>query len=168
MSRVWLSLGSNIDRERHIRGAVQALRETFGELIVSRVYESESVGFKGGAFFNLVVGFDTERPPQELCRFFRTIEAAHGRERCGEKFASRTLDIDLLIYGDQTIKQGKVEIPREEITQYAFVLLPLAEVAGDERHPVLGMSYRELWQGFDGAGQVLEPVEFDLFPTNAG
>jgi len=166
MSRVWLSLGSNIDREEHIRGAVKALRETFGELIISQVYESESVGFKGGSFFNLVVGFDTERPPQELCRFFHTIEAAHGRERCGEKFASRTLDIDLLTYGDQVIKEGKVEIPREEITRYAFVLLPLAEVAGDEQHPVLGLSYRELWQGFDGEGQVLAPVEFELFPAN--
>ncbi|MFC1685277.1 2-amino-4-hydroxy-6-hydroxymethyldihydropteridine diphosphokinase, partial [Pseudomonadota bacterium] len=92
--------------------------------------------------------------------------AAHGRERCGEKFASRTLDIDLLTYGDQVIKEGKVEIPREEITRYAFVLLPLAEVAGDEQHPVLGLSYRELWQGFDGEGQVLAPVEFELFPAN--
>ena len=163
MSRVWLSLGSNIDRERHIRGAVKALRETFGELVISQVYESESVGFKGGSFLNLVVGFDTERPPQELCRFFRTIEAAHGRERCGEKFASRTLDIDLLTYGDEVIKTDRAEIPRQEITQYAFVLLPLAEVAGDELHPVLGVSYRELWERFDGEGQALEPVEFELF-----
>lgn len=167
MPRVWLSLGSNIDREKNIRGAVKALRETFGELIISQVYESEAVGFKGGAFFNLVVGFDTERPPVELCRFFRTIEAAHGRERCGEKFASRTLDIDLLTYGDQIINNDEANIPRDEITQYAFVLLPLVEVAGDEVHPVLGVSYRELWDGFDGEGQVLQPVEFELFPEGS-
>lgn len=164
MPRVWLSLGSNIDREQHIRGAVKALRETFGELIISQVYESESVGFKGGAFFNLVVGFNTDRAPAELCRYFRAIEAAHGRERCGQKFASRTLDIDLLTYGDRVIKENNVEIPREEITRYAFVLQPLSEVAGDELHPVLGESYRELWERFDKGGQVLEVVEFELFP----
>jgi 2-amino-4-hydroxy-6-hydroxymethyldihydropteridine diphosphokinase len=164
MPRVWLSLGSNIDREQHIRGAVRALRETFGKLIISSVYESEAVGFKGGAFFNLVVGFDTDRAPAELCRYFRAIEAAHGRERCGEKFASRTLDIDLLTYGDRVIKENNVEIPRDEITRYAFVLQPLAEVASDELHPALGMSYRELWKQFDKEGQVLEVVDFALFP----
>ena len=162
MPRVWLGLGSNIDRERHIRGAVQALRRQFGQLIISSVYESEAVGFEGAAFYNLIVGIDTDRPANELTELFRSIESEHGRVRSGSGFASRTLDIDLLTYGDQVLKEGQLKLPREEITHYAFVLLPLSEVAGDERHPVVGKRYRELWEEFDGTRQPLWPVKLDL------
>ncbi len=162
MPRVWLSLGSNIDRERNIRGAIQALRAAYGALVLSRVYESEAVGFAGAPFFNLVVGLDTECSVGDLNRHLRAIEAAHGRVRDGVKFSSRTLDIDLLTYGDQVIKEAGIEIPRKEITQYAFVLRPLAEVAGEERHPVLGRSYGELWQAFKNQTQSVQPVVFDV------
>ena len=148
MPRVWVSIGSNIERERHIRAALGDLRELFGELVVSPVYETEAVGFAGDAFYNLVVGFDSDLPPGRLHALLRTIETRHGRERSGGKFASRTLDLDLLTYGDEVTNEGGKALPRDEILRYAFVLAPLADVAGDQRHPELGETYRSLWQGF--------------------
>ena len=163
MPRVWLSLGSNIDREKNIRAAVVALKGVFGELILSPVYEAEAVGFPGGPpFLNLVVGAETEQGPLELIELFRRMEAEQGRRRGADKFAPRTLDIDLLTYGDQVIRLGEVHLPRDEITRYAFILLPLAEVAGEERHPLSGLSYRELWERFDRASQSLWRVDLEL------
>lgn len=148
MPRVWVSIGSNIEREHHIRAALNDLRETFGDLDISPVYETEAVGFTGDAFFNLVAGFDTELAPEVLHRMLRRIEALHGRERSGGKFAARTLDLDLLTYGSAVTDEGGKALPRDEILRYAFVLAPLADVAGTELHPELGESYHQLWQRF--------------------
>lgn len=148
MPRVWVSIGSNIDRERHIRAALQDLRALFGDLVVSPVYETQAVGFDGDAFLNLVIGFDTALPPRRLHGLMREIEARHGRERGGGKFAARTLDLDLLTYGDAVTDEGGKALPRAEILRYAFVLAPLADVAGDELHPQLGESYRALWDRY--------------------
>ncbi len=161
-TRVWLSIGSNVDRRANIVGCVRALGETFGELILSRVYENASFGFEGSPFYNLVVGFDTSHSITQLTERFRQIETDHGRVRGGAKFAARSLDIDLLLYGDQVISQDTLELPRPEILEYAFVLGPLAEVAGNETHPVIGKSYAELWREFDQAGHPLLPVELPL------
>ena len=149
MPRIWLSLGSNIDRSRHIQSALKVLGEEFGPLIVSPVYESKAVGFDGDAFYNLVVGIETDLLAESLMARFRAIESDHGRVRGSAKFSSRTLDIDLLTYGDCSLKQGKLELPRGEILRYAFVLLPLSDVAGDEVHPLTGKCYRDLWDEFD-------------------
>ena len=160
MPNIWLSLGSNIDREKHILSALDELKNVFGKLTISRVYESEAVGFDGPSFHNLVVGIDTDLSVTELKRIFHAMEVSHGRVKGRDSFCSRTLDIDLLTYGDQQVDEAGVELPRDEITKYAFVLLPLSEVAGDERHPVIGKCYRELWESFDMTGQTLWPVEF--------
>ncbi len=153
MPRVWVSIGSNIERERHVRAAIAALRARFGELILSPVYETPAEGFDGDPFYNLVAGFDTALPPQRLHAELRAIEDANGRVRGAGKFSARTLDIDVLTYGDQRDATGGKPLPRDEITRYAFVLKPLADVAGDERHPVLGRTYGELWAAFDGPGR---------------
>jgi len=162
-TRVWLSIGSNVEREANIVGCIQALRESFGELVLSRVYENASFGFDGSPFYNLVVGFDTSHTITQLTERFHQIESDHGRVRGGAKFAARSLDIDLLLYGRQRIKEGKLVLPRSEILEYAFVLGPLAEVAGNETHPVAGKSYAELWSKFDQAGHTLIPVELPVY-----
>jgi len=148
MPWVWVSIGSNIERERHVRSAVEALRAQFGELVVSPVYETPAEGFEGDPFYNLVAGFHTELAPGELHAALRDIENRNGRVRGAEKFSARTLDIDALTYGNARTEEGGKPLPRDEIERYAFVLKPLADVAPEEVHPVSGMTYSELWQGF--------------------
>ncbi|MCB2262805.1 MAG: 2-amino-4-hydroxy-6-hydroxymethyldihydropteridine diphosphokinase [Candidatus Thiosymbion ectosymbiont of Robbea hypermnestra] len=160
MARCWISVGSNQNREHSIRGAVHALRERFGELILSSVYESEAVGFDGRPFLNLVAGIDSDEPALALLTALRAIEDAFGRVRGPNRFAPRTLDLDLLTYGDLTGRIGGCTLPREEILHDAFVLGPLAEVAARERHPTLGRSYGELWRAFEKSAHPLRPVAF--------
>ncbi|MEW6646758.1 MAG: 2-amino-4-hydroxy-6-hydroxymethyldihydropteridine diphosphokinase [Pseudomonadota bacterium] len=162
MARVYVSIGSNIEREQNIRAGVADLKARFGTLLLSSVYESEAVGFAGDSFYNLVAGFDTKLTPQQVAAELRAIEEAHGRERNGPRFSSRTLDIDLLLYDDLVLHEGKLEIPRDEITKNAFVLWPLAEIAPQLEHPQAGVSYSALWEAFDRQSQPLWPVEFQL------
>ena len=159
MPRIWLSLGSNQAREASLRGAVRMLREAFGPLVLSAVYESDAVGFVGEPFLNLVAGAETDWPVEAVRERLRAIEDAHGRVRGGDKFCPRTLDIDLLTYGD--LVRPDADLPRGEILRHAFVLGPLAEVAPDERHPVLGRRYADLWAELDRAAQPLRQVELD-------
>lgn len=162
MPWVWVSIGSNIDREHYVRAAVTALREQFGELKLSAVYETPSEGFDGDPFYNLVAGFETALLPEQLHPLMREIEDAHGRERSGPKFGARTLDIDLLTYGDQVTDRGGKALPRDEIEKYAFVLGPLVELAPGERHPQSGLTYQALWDAFDPVARGrLQPVKFD-------
>lgn len=163
MARVYVSIGSNVDRERNIRACLQALQAAFGELQVSTVYRSAAVGFQGDDFFNLVVGFDTATDVESLAAQMRDIEAAQGRRRNNQRFASRTLDLDILLYDDLVSQEDSLRIPREDITQYAFVLLPLAELAGERLHPQLKVTFTDLWQDFTARHDTnLVPVPFDM------
>jgi 2-amino-4-hydroxy-6-hydroxymethyldihydropteridine diphosphokinase len=158
-ARAYVSVGSNIDKESNIRSAVAALRAKFGQLVISSVYESAAIGFAGRSFHNLVIGFDTDYVPVEVVQILRRIEHQHGRTRHEKRFASRTLDLDLLLYGDLILDEGGLQLPRDEITRYAFVLRPLAEVAGDLLHPQLGVPIQDLWNTLRFNGQRLQPVD---------
>lgn len=161
MAQIYISIGSNIDAENNIRGAVDALRKMYGEMAVSSVYESASVGFEGDNFLNLVVGLRTEQPVQDVLNTLHDIENQFGRKRTGPRFSSRTLDLDLLLYDELDLQDQGVDLPREEITHNAFVLQPLAEIAPDLRHPQQQLSMAELWQQFDKQSQSLWPIPFE-------
>jgi len=151
MPDVFLSLGSNIDPGRHIPAALEDLRNLFGPLRLSSLYETAAVGFDGPPFHNLIVVFHSDRDARDIAKLLRDIEERHGRSRTSQKFSSRTLDVDLILYGDTVLDEPNLRLPRDEITRYAFVLEPLAEIAPDLRHPVIGATYRELWADFKQA-----------------
>ncbi|WP_333796144.1 2-amino-4-hydroxy-6-hydroxymethyldihydropteridine diphosphokinase [Rheinheimera sp.] len=160
MAQIYISVGTNHNREHHIRMAVKELQQFFTDLQLSSVYESEAVGFKGDAFYNMVIGANTSLSVADCVAVFKAIEDRHGRVRGGEKFCGRTLDLDLLTY-DQVICQQPVELPRGEITENAFVLWPLAEIAPTVLHPVLTVSYQQLWQQYQKQ-QKIWPVPFQF------
>ena len=160
MAQVYVSAGSNIDRKKNIRLAIKAMEKLFGPLQLSQTYETQSVGFSGHDFYNLVIGFHTRMNPHRIVEALHDIEDAQGRKRLGSKFNDRTLDLDLLTYDNQILDQKGLVLPRDEILKYAFVLGPLAELAGDEIHPVENKTYQQLWDAFDDSDQPMTPIRY--------
>lgn len=146
MTEVFLSLGSNIDRERHIRSAISGLHELLTEVTVSSVYESEAVGFSGENFYNLVVKGTCRSDLSTLSKQLKALEDVHGRDRQGPRFSARTLDIDIVLFGDQVGVHDGVKLPRPEMYNNAFVLKPLAELAPGGIDPKTGKTFAQLWQ----------------------
>tara|TARA_R110000751_G_scaffold73956_1_gene149716 strand:+ start:68739 stop:69260 length:522 start_codon:yes stop_codon:yes gene_type:complete len=161
---IYISVGSNVDKEKHTKAGLQGMYQAFGELTLSSVFESESVGFEGNNFYNLVVKANTKLSIAEVCSVLKKIEQDNKRQRGEQKFAPRTLDLDLLLYDQQVISQP-IELPRPEVLYNAFVLKPLAEIAADEVHPVVNTSYGKLWQDYDKSRQKLWAITFDWSPS---
>ena len=162
MARAFIGVGSNVDRDNQIRSGIRRLRDMFGKILVSPVYESKAIGFEGENFYNLVVGIDTEISAAELTGTLRAIEYDHGRVRNITRYSPRTLDLDLLLYNDHVRHDGDVDVPREDIIKYAFVLCPLAEIAGELLHPETGESFADLWKAFDKNSQGLCRINFEF------
>lgn len=161
MARAYLSLGSNVEPQRYLPAAIAALRERFGDIMVSPAYRSRSVGFEGADFVNLAVGLDTDLSPQALNDWLHALEDRHGRRRDVPRYADRTLDIDIVLYDALVIDgPGHLQIPRNEL-QHAFVLRPLADIAPQVRHPRNGMSMAELWAAFPAQHEPLVPEPLD-------
>lgn len=144
LTQVWLGIGSNIDQQQHITAAITALADVLQDMQYSPVFESESVGIKSNNFYNLVVTGFTELPLAKLSALLKQIEADNGRYDKNSK--SLPLDIDLLLYGEQVGEFERITLPHKGILANAYVLLPLSLLSPFCKHPVLGMTFAELWQ----------------------
>ena len=161
LHRAWLSLGSNLEPERHLRAALSELRARFGAISVSPTYCFPAVGFEGPHFLNLAVGLDCDLEPQVLNDWLHALEDRHGRRRDVPRYSSRTLDVDIVLFDERVVHgPGNLEIPRKELAQ-AFVLKPLADIAAEVREPVSGRSIGALWAASAEANAVIERVELD-------
>ncbi len=158
---VFVGIGSNQDRDTRIRSAVAALREHFGEIELSPVYNTAAVGFNGSDFLNLVAAFETELGAQTVVDVFRRIEDDLGRDRSLPKFASRPIDLDILLYDGLIMNIPGVRIPRPEILEQAFVLKPLQDIAPDLLHPETGDTFAALWRRM-----AADAPRLDLYPLD--
>ena len=157
---VFLSAGSNIEPEENLRLACRELAQDFGDLTLSSVYKNEAVGFDGDDFLNMVIGFRTNETPERIVARLEELHAQAGRKRQANPFSPRTLDLDMLLYGD--LVRQRLKLPRDDIEKYNFVLCPLAEVAPDLRHPVSGVTMQDAWDGFDADAPPLEKIALDV------
>jgi 2-amino-4-hydroxy-6-hydroxymethyldihydropteridine diphosphokinase len=162
MARVYLGIGSNIDPEANLRLGIRELRRMFGEIELSAVYASAAVGFEGADFLNLVVGLDSDEAPRAIQDKVESIHDLAGRERGAGKFASRPLDIDLLLHGDRVVDEPALKLPRCDVLEYGFVLRPLAELDPGLAHPQTGKTMLEHWQAFDVGSHPLRRVDVIL------
>lgn len=161
MAQVFLGLGSNTNARQNITNALNALHKQFGDIILSPVYESESLGFVGDNFLNLVVALNTELQVGKLLEHLKNIEDQNGRDRSAPKFSGRTLDIDILTYDKKSGIVDGVSLPRDEIFKNAFVLKPFSELAPNFTPPTSTKNLTELWESFDAQSQKLWPISFD-------
>jgi 2-amino-4-hydroxy-6-hydroxymethyldihydropteridine diphosphokinase len=146
MTGVFLSLGSNIgDRAANLHAAIAALPEAgFRVQKVSSLYETEPVDYlKQDWFLNCVVEGESELPAGALLTKLREIEARMGSKRVIAK-GPRILDIDILLFGDETIATPELQVPHPRMTQRRFVLVPLAEISPELRHPSWQGSVKDL------------------------
>lgn len=159
MTQVLVAAGSNIDPSRHLGTAKRELGQAFPGARFSTAYRNAAVGFDGEDFINLVVAFESSLAPGEIRTRLQAIEAHCGRARDAPKWAPRSMDLDLLLYGDLVLDAPGLRLPRPDLVRRAYMLGPAAEIAPDLRHPVLGLTLAELWARFDRDAHPLVPVE---------
>lgn len=155
MPQVFVAAGSNIDPERNLARAMAELRRQFPDLTLSPAYRNRAAGFEGDDFVNLVARFTTDLPVRELLARLHGIEAACGRPREAPKWAPRTMDLDVLLYGDLVCDSPGLRLPRPDLLKRSYMLGPLADIAPDLVHPTAGRTIAELWQGMDRASHPL-------------
>ena len=154
MHRAWLSLGSNLDAERHLRAALAELRARFGAIVASPAYRFPAVGFDGPDFVNLAAGIDSDLAAAALNDWLHALEDRHGRRRDVPRYSSRTLDVDIVLFDDAIVDgPGHLRIPRPELRE-AFVNVPLGDIASDARDPESGLTVAEIRASARAAGLV--------------
>jgi len=147
MPQAFIGLGANLgDRAANLRAAISALREAPG-VAVERVSSFIETRPRGGPpqpdFLNAAAQLETDLAPRDLLRALLTIESRLGRVR-GERWGPRAIDLDLLLYDDETVSEPGLRVPHPHMHERLFVLEPLCEIAPDAVHPVLGMDIRTL------------------------
>lgn len=153
----YIGIGSNSgDRKANCLQAIRLLRQAGTIIAVSSLYYTEPVGYRDQEdFINAVAAFETERVPRDLLDLCLSIEQALGRKRT-IRWGPRTIDLDILLYGDWIVQEQDLIIPHPLMTTRKFVLVPLAEIAPDIRHPLLGKSIRELLSELKDTARVVQ------------
>ena len=157
---VFVSVGSNIEPERNLRLACNELEQDFGDLSLSPVYRNPAVGFEGDDFLNMVIGFQSADAPEHIVARMEELHRKAKRVRQQNPYSPRTLDVDVLLYGD--LVRRRLKLPHGDIDKYGFVLGPLAEIAPDIRHPVNGKTMQALWNEFDESDCPMTQVDIGL------
>lgn len=146
MAKAYLSLGSNEQPEHYLQVAVEALRSTFGDIVLSDWVRTKAVGFDGPDFINGAAIIETDWDVYQLNDWLHALEDAHDRRRDVPRFSNRTLDIDIIFFDDLILKgPGNLQIPRPEL-KHDFVLGPLAQIAPDYVNPETGKTLAESWR----------------------
>ena len=156
MPEVYLAAGSNVDPERHMRQAVAELGREFPGVRFSPWYRNRAVGFDGDDFINLVAGFGTALPVLGVVERLHAIEGRCGRGRAAPRWAPRSMDLDVLLYGDLVCEEPGLRLPRPDLLKRAYMLGPLAELAPEVMHPTASLTIGELWRRFDRDAHALE------------
>jgi 2-amino-4-hydroxy-6-hydroxymethyldihydropteridine diphosphokinase len=164
--QVFVAAGSNVQPERNLALAVHELAKTFPGLRCSAAYRNVAVGFVGPDFINLVVGFHTDRPLRDVLMELQRIETLCGRPRLAPRWEPRAMDLDLLLFGDLVCAESDVVLPRPDLVRRAYMLGPMAEIAGEITHPTLGLTMRELWERFDRGAHRLSVVALPDCPPS--
>jgi 2-amino-4-hydroxy-6-hydroxymethyldihydropteridine diphosphokinase len=158
MPRVFVAAGSNIEPEKNLAQAARAIERAFPDVRFSPWYRNKAVGFEGDDFINFVAGFSTELPVHDVVKRLREIETACGRPREAPKWAPRSMDLDILLYGDLVHEEPGLKLPRPDLVKRPFMLGPMADLAPEIVHPTLHVTIGELWQRFDKATHPMTPV----------
>ena len=143
---VYVAAGSNVEPEKNLRAALSALRSRYGNFRQSPAYRNRAVGFEGADFINLVVGFRTADTVESVLATLHEIEASCGRARLAPKWAPRSMDLDVLLYGDAVMQTSALTVPRPDLLKRAYMLKPLADIAPDLEHPTAHKTIGELWR----------------------
>jgi 2-amino-4-hydroxy-6-hydroxymethyldihydropteridine diphosphokinase len=159
VTTVLVAAGSNVEPVANLRRALDSLAARHPGLRCSRAYRNSAVGFEGEDFVNLVVAFDTTDAVNTVIEHLHDAEAVCGRPRHAPKWAPRSMDLDILLYGDTVCDQPGLVLPRPDLVRRAYMLGPAAEVAPGFVHPTLGVTLEELWQAFERESHPLEAVE---------
>jgi 2-amino-4-hydroxy-6-hydroxymethyldihydropteridine diphosphokinase len=157
--RVFVAAGSNLEPRRHLPRACADIRHAWPDAVFSRAYRNKAVGFDGPDFINLVVGFTTAQPLDAVIARLRAIETQCGRPRYAPKWASRSMDLDVLLYGDRVEKTADYTLPRPDLLKRPYMLGPMAEIAPEVLHPTAGKTIAQLWQEFDSDGHEMNEVQ---------
>jgi 2-amino-4-hydroxy-6-hydroxymethyldihydropteridine diphosphokinase len=167
LPEVYVAAGSNVEPVANLQRALAILRAHYPGLRRSRAWRNPAAGFAGDDFVNLVVSFATDEPPKRVLERLHEAEAACGRARGAPRWAPRSMDLDVLLYGDRVSDEPGLTLPRPDLLLRAYMLKPMAELAPGLRHPTLGLTMRELWERFDRDAHPMQEVELDAAPGNA-
>jgi 2-amino-4-hydroxy-6-hydroxymethyldihydropteridine diphosphokinase len=161
MADAYVAAGSNVRPRASLTRALDILAREFPGLRASRAYANTAVGFTGNDFVNLVVVFPAELPPVDLIERLKAVERECGRKPGAPKWGPRTLDLDLLLYGDHLGRVAGRTLPHPDLVTRAWVLGPLAELAPGLVHPVLGETFGAMWRRFDQRAHPLTPFPLE-------